>query len=333
MTTFSVAMTTYNGAPYLEPQLASIAGQTRLPDEIVIGDDQSSDATPELVAAFARRHPDLRLRFERNAERLGSNRNFEAVARRCTGDVIVFCDQDDLWMPNRIARVAEIFESDPDVGYVACDGAFIDGAGRLVGATLFSAVDFVGPERQEYRDGGALRVLLRRNVITGAALAVRRETLLRALPFEPGWVHDYFLGFALEALGRGVLLDDCLIHYRRHQAQQLGVALPGALALLAAGRRQDAGLCQRDAAKFRALKPRLIALGLAQDHWVLGALEDKARLYDARARMRQHPLHAPGLIWRAFRSGDYARYSLGWKQGAVDTVSSGLALLGRGRGT
>ena len=48
-TCISVALTTYNGCPYLEEQLESIARQTRRPDEIVIGDDQSSDGTEDTV--------------------------------------------------------------------------------------------------------------------------------------------------------------------------------------------------------------------------------------------------------------------------------------------
>jgi glycosyltransferase involved in cell wall biosynthesis len=322
MTTFSVAMTTYNGCPYVAEQLESIAAQTRPPDEIVIGDDGSSDATLDVVEAFARRHPRLRVRVQRNPERLGSNRNFEAVVQRCAGDIVVFSDQDDVWLPTRLQRVAEIFAARPEAGYVACDGQFIDGAGRPLPATLFSAVDFDREERERYREGDALRVLLRRNVITGAALAVRRELLLRALPFEPGWVHDYFLGFALEVLGRGVLLDDCLIRYRRHATQQMGVALPRVRELLAAARRQNALQCQRDAAKFRALQGRLAALGLPRSHWLLPALEEKAALCDRRARMRREPLHAPRLILRAWRSGDYARYGLGWKQGVVDAIAA-----------
>lgn len=329
MTTFSVAMATYNGCPFIEEQLESIASQSQVPDEVVIGDDQSDDATHDVIRTVSRRHPRLQIRFRRNAERLGTTRNFQEIAGRCTGDVVVFCDQDDVWLPNRIARIADIFESDPELGYVACDGEFIDGAGKPVPATLFSAIDFQGPERELYRSGGALHVLLRRNVITGAALAVRRDLLIRTLPFEPGWVHDYYLGFALAALGRGALLDDCLIRYRRHAAQQVGAALPGVRDLLSAARRQSDQQCQKEAAKFRALQARLVDLGLMRSHWVLTALEEKARLCDIRARMRRSPLRAPELIWRTWRSGDYVRYGRGWKQGAVDAIAVVQALVPR----
>lgn len=330
MPTFSVALATYNGSRFLDAQLESISAQGVAPDEIIIGDDCSTDDTASIVEAFSRRHPGITTTFQRNAVRLGTSQNFEAIVRRCTGDVVVFSDQDDVWKSTRIERIAGFFDRDPQLSYVACNGSMIDEAGKSLDATLFSAVDFEPAERESYRAGHALEVLLRRNVITGAALAVRRTALLQLLPFEPGWVHDYFLAFALEALGHGVLLDEALIEYRRHAAQQLGLSLPALSSLLSIALRQDAAHCLRDAAKFRALGERLPMLGVPRGHWVLGALEDKARLCDTRARMRRRPREAPRLLWKAARAGEYRRLSLGWKQIAVDTVSVLNAVVRRG---
>ena len=72
----SIALATYNGERYLAEQLESILHQTRLPDELVISDDASIDATRAIVLDFAR-HAPFPVRFQANIERLGSTRNFE----------------------------------------------------------------------------------------------------------------------------------------------------------------------------------------------------------------------------------------------------------------
>ena len=93
-------------------------------------------------------------------------------------------------------------------------------------------------------------------------MAVRRAAVQRILPFEPGWVHDYYIALALSALGHGTLLDDTLIKYRRHAGQQIGVAGGNLKAVLALARRQDAAHCRQEARKFERLRDRLLAAGL-----------------------------------------------------------------------
>ena len=96
MTSFlSIAMATYNGERYIAEQLSSIAHQTRLPDELVLSDDASTDGTLDIVKDFMKCAPfPIRLLVNRN--RLSSSRNFEVAMRACNGDIIFLCDQDDV---------------------------------------------------------------------------------------------------------------------------------------------------------------------------------------------------------------------------------------------
>jgi glycosyltransferase involved in cell wall biosynthesis len=75
MTTLSVAMCTYNGAIFLPAQLESIARQERLPDELVIGDDCSTDDSVAVLEAFADRAP-FPVRLHVNDHNVGSTKNF-----------------------------------------------------------------------------------------------------------------------------------------------------------------------------------------------------------------------------------------------------------------
>ena len=134
----SVALATYNGERYLGEQLESILRQTRLPDELVIFDDASTDSTPAIVQEFAKAAP-FPVRFQINAERLGSTRNFEAAIRACSGDIIFLCDQDDVWYPDKIARMEERFIKDPEAGAVFTDADLT--YANFEGANCY-AVDF-----------------------------------------------------------------------------------------------------------------------------------------------------------------------------------------------
>ena len=106
----SVAMATYNGAAYLPGQLESLAEQTQKPAELVICDDRSTDATPEIVRSFARRAP-FPVVFVANPQRLHFADNFLQAASLCASDHIAFCDQDDVWRPHKLVTVARALES------------------------------------------------------------------------------------------------------------------------------------------------------------------------------------------------------------------------------
>jgi glycosyltransferase involved in cell wall biosynthesis len=317
----SVVMTTYNGERYLPAQLESIGRQTCPPDELVVGDDQSSDNTAVLVAEFAQRHPHIAVRFERNATRLGSSANFEAAIRRSRHALVVFADQDDVWFPHRIACLQSALDANPGASYAFSNGSLIDGDGRPMDGTLFDSIDFHRAERQVFRAGGGWRVLLRRNVVTGAALAVRRTALMAALPVDSGWIHDYFLALRLQAVATGVLIDEPLIQYRRHAAQQVGVASHSLQAALAYARKQSARQCRSEADAWGALARRLQDGLTGPAGAQLQDVLTKQAFFQVRARMREQPWLAPALMLRAVLRGDYHRLSLGMKQLLVDMLA------------
>src|SRR5215510_13144854 len=99
----SIAMCTHNGAPYLAEQLNSILAQTRLPDEVVVCDDCSSDNSRAILESFASKAPFL-VSLQFNEQRLGSTKNFEKTIELCQGDVIALCDQDDVWSIEKLAQ-------------------------------------------------------------------------------------------------------------------------------------------------------------------------------------------------------------------------------------
>ncbi|MDE1178832.1 MAG: glycosyltransferase family 2 protein [Edaphobacter sp.] len=215
----SICMATYNGARFLRDQLDSLARQTRLPMEIVITDDQSSDETAEVVAAFARTAP-FAVRFHRNETRLGYGDNFIKAVELCRGDLISFCDQDDVWMENKLEICAETFR-DPGVKLCVHSGELWEGGEERSGRRI---PDY--PRREAF-EPCALHPL---QGSYGYAMVFRRELLQVAnnhdrfcsLPGEEPMSHDRWIWFLGTIFGGVVLLPDALALYRQHGNNVMG---------------------------------------------------------------------------------------------------------------
>lgn len=226
----SVVMATYNGAQFLEPQLASIAAQTRLPDELVVCDDQSSDETLEIAERFASRAP-FEVRVERNPERLGFAGNFLHAARLSRGDLIAWSDQDDVWMPEKLAVCARELESDDKVLLVVHASRFGDWMRNGRPVVRAATGDWFGrftPRRIRHRTVYTPTTLPLRTRFPGRSALVSRRVLDVADALEtrlPGIIdefqghHDIWIGFVAGAIGKVVILPDALVQYRQHDEQ------------------------------------------------------------------------------------------------------------------
>jgi glycosyltransferase involved in cell wall biosynthesis len=286
--------------------LESIAAQTRQPDELVVGDDQSTDNTRDVIGDFSRR-VSFAVRLETNSERLGSTLNFERIMERCTGDLIVLSDQDDVWRNDKLEKIEAAFRENPNASYAFSDGAQIDEAGRLIKGSLWEGAFFGEDERALYRTGRGAEVLLRHNVVTGAAMAVRRRAAGQALPFSRRWIHDYWLACILEASGRGVLIEEPLISYRRHAAQQVGLSGFSLMSMLKRIREVDHTYCTNEAQAFREAAHRITQIGSAKK--LSNSMGEKAAFCEWRADLRRRPLSAPLRVLHKWWIGDYRRFT------------------------
>ncbi|WP_339760470.1 glycosyltransferase [uncultured Hoeflea sp.] len=218
----SIAMATYNGVAYLGEQLASLQRQTRLPDELVVHDDASSDATAVLVRQIAARAP-FNIRLVQGTRNLGVNSAFQSALARCTGDVIFFCDQDDIWHPEKIAASLAALENAPGAGFVFCDAVQFDSISGEPGMSLWQLARFTLRRRCAFRRDPLGVMLTGGNFVYGMAAAFRRASIEPFLPITSdaaGMTHDTWFALHAAALGvPGVALPRQLVHYRRHPAQ------------------------------------------------------------------------------------------------------------------
>lgn len=128
-TRVGVLMATYNGAAWLDEQLASIAGQTGVTPKLIVSDDHSSDASVSIVAAWNDRLEVVQL--PTSAERFGTaNHNFMRLVRDAQiadCDYVALADQDDIWQPNKLSRAVEILRDRAADAYSSNVTAFWDG--------------------------------------------------------------------------------------------------------------------------------------------------------------------------------------------------------------
>jgi glycosyltransferase involved in cell wall biosynthesis len=217
----SIALCTYNGALFIEEQLQSLTHQTCLPDELVVCDDGSTDATLATVSAFAARAP-FKVLYARNEQQLGITKNFERAIARCSGDVIFLCDQDDVWLPEKIQTLMQAFKLHDDVGLVFSDAVVTDAKLNRFDYTMWQTVEFTPKWQRQMNDGQGLSILVRRYVVTGATLAFRARLREQILPIPPGYFHDAWVA-AVSAMGsRIVAIKTPLILYRQHGANAIG---------------------------------------------------------------------------------------------------------------
>lgn len=227
--TLSVALCTFNGAPFLMEQLASLASQEVLPDELVIGDDASTDATMEIIAAFRVTSP-FPVRVMRNERQLGYRANFLNVAQACRGNLIAFCDQDDVWLPGKIRRCKAAFE-DPDVLLVthAFDTVDVNLGSPVRSGPTEDRVFKPGERRTEPNTPGFTQVF-RRELLE--AWDPQERPLDPTQPTDP-MAHDQWVEFIADALGKYYFIGESLALYRQHGSNLYGMYNPRRRAPLA----------------------------------------------------------------------------------------------------
>lgn len=124
--TTSIAMTTYNGKKYVEELLDSIRNQTVQPDEVIIMDDRSTDGTYDIVNKYIAKHGLENWKNHKNEKNLGWRANFREAFKKCSGDLVFLCDQDDIWMPDKISCMKKVMEENDDIQLLISNYAVMD---------------------------------------------------------------------------------------------------------------------------------------------------------------------------------------------------------------
>lgn len=309
--TISVAMCTFNGSRFLKSQLESIAGQSQTPQELIICDDRSSDNTSKIVEEFLR-HTRFPVRLVVNTANVGSTKNFEQAIRLCQGQIVALADQDDIWYPNKLERLKQAFLKDGTVA-VFSDAELIDEESKSIGCRLWPTVGFNRREQKAFKKKGALAILIKHPVVTGACMAFRRDLFDRMTPFPREEIHDQWMSFLLATEGHVEMIGEPLLQYRRHSQQQVG---PGPLKLqgqMSSAKNRGKQFYVSEIERFRRLQNKLAdSSHFRNAKSVNNEIGRKLVHLERRAFLPAKTMARVPRILHDISDGSYWRYSGGW---------------------
>lgn len=198
----SVALAAYNGEKYIEEQIRSILPQLARNDELIVSDDNPGHGTEKIVRRLM--EEDERIAYVEGKKK-GVVANFANAIRYTHGDKIFLCDQDDVWLPEKVKRCLEEFENGADLVLHNC----------YVTDEKLNITDYSFFANRNSKKGVVNNIV--KNSYMGCCMAFDRKLLRHIFPFPAGIpMHDQWIGIIGEIYGKVALVDTPLIYYRVH---------------------------------------------------------------------------------------------------------------------
>lgn len=231
--TVSIGMPVYNAANYIEQTIESILVQTFTDFELIISDNCSTDETPQIVKRFMAR--DKRIRYHRNQQNIGANRNFNLVATMGRGKYFKWSAHDDLIKPTYLERCVALLETDEGIVLAHCNTQLIDQHGE----------ELTPPNNKNYIiDDDNMVIYLGKDSDARLLESMKASDRYHAIIMETNWCYEIFgvirknvlrttdllLSFygadklllgQLAMMGRFAIVPEKLFLNRRHPAQSM----------------------------------------------------------------------------------------------------------------
>jgi len=223
----SVIIPTFQSEKYIRQTLESINLQSRLPDEVIISDDGSNDATLSLIESFAKESK-FEILLVHHA-RAGISSNYLNALVHSSGDIIIVGDHDDVWAPGKIEVIYHVFANQPDVSIVSSDSEIVDEHLIPLGTTLRGGRSLsLKQSRMALKDDFCFFLAGAR--LDAHTLAFRgqvREIMksINCEPVENFWFEERVAIVAM-SFGKLHFLPDSLTLYRQYSEQHRGYSAP-----------------------------------------------------------------------------------------------------------
>lgn len=219
-----ILLSTYNGAKFLPELLCSLDAQTDQGWTLLARDDGSTDETVSILNEWGKKRPD-KVRWLRDGMgRLGAVNSFAALLAASEADYFLLCDQDDVWLPEKIARLKnKIRAMEEEFGrnipfLVHTDMIVVDRELQSVAKSFWAHERIAVPSLE-----APWRTLALQNVVTGCAMIGNAPLRAAAVPLPPeAVVHDWWLALTAACLGKIIRDPEPSVLYRQHGANSLG---------------------------------------------------------------------------------------------------------------
>lgn len=205
-----ILLATYNGEKYLKEQLDSLKKQTLTDFKVLIHDDGSNDQTIKIINEFLEQDERFQL-INDNIKFGNAGANFLHLLQFSTSEFIMFCDQDDIWLENKIEKLFNVIKDKKGINAVYCNAYAYDG--EKIIAQKVSLIE---------RDNLSNSLFLNSGV-QGCSLMFNRKLLELALDF-PSYIymHDHYITMLAVAFGKLYYIDESLMLYRQHTSNVTG---------------------------------------------------------------------------------------------------------------
>ena len=313
MLSLSVVICTYNGERFIKEQIESILGQTREIDEIVLCDDGSTDKTIAVAKEVFATCGFDRYRILGPGPTRGVAVNFLRGMKASTGDYVFTCDQDDVWLPDKVAIFVEEMERSGKQLYFS-DGYVVNADLSKRDYSLWSALGF---SMDQLEKKTMLSIILSGCVVTGAAMAVSRDLINQIDEIPDCWLHDGW--FAAVAICNDSIqpIDSKTFLYRQHGANAVGAQSNSLWENIKSY--TDNISKQKQVRKQRYARYECIRQGCScEDAELKKCISFWGELCDMEEKKKFSSLMT---IVRLFREGSYDKYYTGFRGAMRDVLS------------
>jgi glycosyltransferase involved in cell wall biosynthesis len=221
--TIDILLSTYNGEKYIEQQIHSILQQSRSDWVLLIRDDLSHDSTPQLIHKLQYLYPQQIKIIDNKSTNLGASQSFSKLLEKSESDYVMFCDQDDVWVPNKIeltiSKIQEleyIYSKETPL-LVHSDLKVVDHQLNLIKNSFWKH------QNLDPKQGNFLNRTLVQNVITGCTVMINQPLRQLATPIPNKCImHDWWIALVAAAFGKIAYMETPTVLYRQHQSNSIG---------------------------------------------------------------------------------------------------------------
>lgn len=210
----SILLGTYNGAKYLKDQLDSIRLQAFIDWKLIISDDNSTDDSRLIIKSYINNHPHLDIKLIEGSGR-GFCNNFLSMLEEVSTDYFCFCDQDDIWLPNKLTHSIEILEQYDCAALYCSRTIIVDFLGNHIGTSPI------------FRRKPSFKNALVQSIAGGNTMVFNSKALaILKLAYDPTHIpisHDWWCYQIISGTGGTVHYDTTpLVKYRQHSSNLIG---------------------------------------------------------------------------------------------------------------
>jgi glycosyltransferase involved in cell wall biosynthesis len=215
-------MATYNGARYIEQQIESILAQSNQDWQLIIRDDGSDDNTVSIIENYAAKHRGKIKLIQDDGSQLGATLNFGHLLEHTDTEYIMFSDQDDVWLPNKVELTLNTFKEAEKIYHDM--PLLVHTDLRVVDFDLNIIADSMWSYQKLFPDiGNNLKKIMAHNVVTGSAMMINRKAKEVSIPIpREAIMHDWWIALNVAKHGKIVYVSTPSILYRQHSKNAIG---------------------------------------------------------------------------------------------------------------